>query len=204
MKKIILVLVFGILAMAAFGQGKVLSSNPDIQKGVELHDSARGGEFSNVQKAIDLLKPYIKSDAVACAYYGSALTLCAAECAEDNPIKSLDFLEQGGKFLDDAVKMEPANPAIKLIRLENGIEVSRSSPVKRYSVISEDVDFLMDSDLSDWGKAEKAEAYLYCGLYMLDAGSLDDAFDLFDSAVEAAPGSAAAKEAQKMIDKYSE
>lgn len=204
MKKELGLVVLFMLGTVVFAQSKVTSSNADIQKGIEFHDKAHTGDFSNVQTAVDLLKPYVDSDSVACAFYGSSLTLLASECAESNPIKSLDLLEQGAKFLDKAVKMDPENAAIRITRLENGIEVSRASPVKRYDVISSDVNFLLKADMSDWNKEAIAEALLYCGCYMLDAGDLEQALDLFDQTIEAATSSPAAEMAQKMLDKYSE
>lgn len=206
MKKLLGLLVCLSLGMTAFAQARVMSTNADIQKGIELHDSAHNGDYSGAQKALELLKPYIKTDAVACAFYGSSLTLLAAECAEKSPVKSLDYLEQGGHYLDEAVKLDPKNGAIRLIRLENGVEVSRSSPVKRYDIIASDVDFLLNGGTNDWNNETKAEAHLYCGMYMLDAGDLDQALDLFDQAVAEAGSTTAGvgAYAQKMLDKYSE
>lgn len=204
MKKIICLLVCFSFGLAVFAQSKMTSSNPDVAKGIEIHDKAHYGNFDELQKALSLLEPYIKTDSTACVYYGSCMTLCAASCVEDNPIKSLDYLEKGGKYLDDAVKLDPKNPAVRLMRLENGIEVSRTSPVKRYSIIADDVAFLMKTDMNGWDEALKAEVYLFCGYFQADAGDLDAALDLFDSAIEVAPDSEPGKSAQKMIDKYSE
>ena len=204
MKKFICLLISFNLVLVAFAQSKMTSSNPQVTKGIEIHDKARSGNFNELQKALTLLEPYTKTDSVACAYYGSCLTLCAAECVEDNPIKALEYLDKGGKYLDEAVKLDSKNPAIRLMRLENGIEVSRTSPVKRYSVVADDVDFLMKTDMTGWDAALKAEVYLFCGYFQADAGDLDGALDLFDCAIEADPDSAPGKSAQKMIDKYSE
>lgn len=202
MKKILGLLVGFSLCLSVFGQNT--TNNADIQKAIEIHDNTRNGDYSKIQTALDLLKPYIQSNALACAYYGSSLTLLASECSQKDPIKSLDYLQKGAKYLDSAVQMDSSNPVLHLFRLENGIEVSRASPVKRYSVISEDVDFLLDNDLSSFDKNTKAEAFLYCGYYKADAGELDDALDLFDQAIEVSAQSLAGKAAQKMIDKYSE
>lgn len=204
MKKILCLSVVFMMCISVFAQSRILSSNKDIQKGIELHDSAHYGKPSDLQSAMNLLKPYVAKDATACAYYGSCLTLCASVTSEDNPLKALEYLEQGSSYLDEAVKMEPLNPFTHIIRLENGIEVSRTSPYKRYSVIKEDVDFILEADTENWGKDNIAEAYLYCAHYLLDAGELEEALDLFDTAIEASPASSSAIAAQKMIDKYSE
>lgn len=208
MKKILKVF-FGLLIMAAaYGEGvnnKLMEMNSDIQKGIELHNKARTEGIKSAEKACELLKPYIKENAIARAYYGSVQTVIAGIISEKNPIKSLEYLQTGGDFLDEAVEMAPEEAAIHMIRLENGIEVSRSSPIKRYSVIKKDVKWFLDDE--NILKAEedlKSEAYLYCGYYMIDAGDLDAALELFELCVELNPKSDFAKLANKMLDRYTE
>lgn len=206
MKKLLCGLVCLVLASASavFATSSFSSDNADIQKGIDLHNAGLTGDLTNIEKSIDLLKPYISKDAIACAYYGSCMTLCAAKCVEDNPIKSLDYLTEGSKYLDESVKMDSKNLMIRLFRLENGIQVSRTSPLKRYAEIGPDVDLLLSSDLSEYGTEIMAEAYLFCGYYKLDAGELDNALDLFDLAIETDAECECGKLAQKMLDKYSE
>lgn len=200
MKKIIVNLLVLLLASCLFAQ------NADIQKGIDYHFMARDGKFEYAHKAIETLNPFIETDAVACAYYGSSLTLLAAEAiANENPIKSLEYLEEGSKFLDKAVKLDSKNIAVRLTRLENGIEVSRTSPLSRYAEIKEDFNFLQRNDvISSVSEDIQAEIYAYCGLYILDSGDLNAALDFFDLAVETDENSDGGKLAQKMLDKYSE
>ena len=200
MKKTIFSLSLLFLASCLFAQ------NADIQKGIDYHFMAREGKFEYAQKALDTLKPFINTDAIACAYYGSSLTLLAAQAIQnENPIKSLEYLEEGSKFLDKAVKLDSKNIAAHLTRLENGIEVSRTSPLSRYEIIKEDFDFLQHDDvISSVPEDIQAEIYAYCGLYLLDSGDLNAALDLFDMAIEADGSSEGGKLAQKMLDKYSE
>lgn len=204
MKKIIGLVICLILGSACFGMGTFTSENKDIQKAIDVHNNSRFGDFSKIDEAVTLLKPYTEKDSIACAYYGSLLTLQAAVCVEKNPIQALDYLTDGSKYLDKAVNMDCENAMLHLFRLENGIEVSRTSPVKRYEVISEDIDFLLSCDMSDFDSEIVAEIYLYCGYYKLDAGELDEAFDYFDEAVNVAPDSDVGKLAEKTIEKYSE
>ena len=183
--------------------------NAQVSKGIEYHNLSRadGGKdaSANIEKALSTLEPFVSSDAIACAYYGSALTIKAGIISEKNPIKSLSYLEEGSSYLDKAVSMKTDDIELRMIRLENGIEVSRSSPVKRYSVIKEDVDFLLlEKNMCQLSPQDKTEAYLYCGYYFQDAGDLETALDLFEMAVEADSNCGAGKTAQKMLDKYSE
>ncbi len=182
---------------------------PGVIKGIEYHNASRlekgKKSIELIQKSLESLKPFTEKDAIACAYYGSALTVNAGFISESNPIKSLSLLEEGGKYLDKAITMDSKNPDVHLIRLENGIEVSRSSPVKRYSVIAADVKYFIDENNIEKLEGEnKAECLLYCAYYYCDSGDLDTALDFCDQIIEAAPKTEAAKQAAKMLDKYLE
>ena len=182
MKKIILIgvcVLMGLAGASLFAQ----ELNPQIQKGIECHDNARAPNQKNPD----------------------ALTIKASIVVETNAIKSLEYLDKGNGFIDKAVLMNPDEIYCRILRLENGIEVSRTSPLKRYSDIKSDVEFLIDDEkVEELSGNDKAEAYLYCGFYYLDSGDLDYALELFELAQEAAPDSDSGKRAQKMLDKYSE
>ncbi len=180
-----------------------------IQQGIEYHNASRleNGKKSIelIQKSLDTLKPFVETDSIACAYYGSALTVYAGFISETNPIKSLSYLEEGGKYLDKAVVMDKKNSYVHLIRLENGIEVSRTSPVKRYSVIAEDVKYFIDDKNIERLEGEnKAECLLYCAYFYCDSGDLDMALDFCDQIIEQESKTEAARLAAKMLAKYSE
>ena len=202
--------IAGILAfVSGFIFGEESIRNSQITKGIEYHNLSRADSgknaSANIEKALITLEPFVSSDGIACAYYGSALTIKAGIISEKNPIKSLSYLEEGSSYLDKAVNLKPDDIELRMIRLENGIEVSQSSPVKRYSVIKEDVDFLLlEKNMCQLSSKDQAEAYLYCGYYFQDAGDLETALDLFDLAVETNGECEAGLTAQKMLDKYSE
>ena len=209
MKTKLFVIIVLFTFICGFGFAEEGRMNPQISKGIEYHNLTREDTCKDVagiiEKCLDTLEPFVSSDALACAYYGSAKNIKARTLAEKNPIKSLSYLEEGSSYLDKAVSMKSDEIELRIIRLENGIEVSRSSPIKRYSVICEDVDFILEkNNVSQLPAQEKAEAYLYCGFYYQDAGDLETALDLFEMSVEADGDSAAGKAAQNMLDKYSE
>lgn len=210
LRKRVIGIIAGLLVMTmGFAEvpknGNIMDINDDIAKGIELHNLARKEGMNAAEKASELLKPYVKENAVACAYYGSVQTVIAGIISEKNPIKALEYLQVGGEYLDNAVEMVPDEAVIHLIRLENGIEVSKTSPLKRYSVIKNDVKWFLDSDnISAADKEIKTEAYLYCGFYMIEAGDLDYALELFEESIAADPKSDSAKQAKKMLDKYTE
>lgn len=209
--KIIKLIVLTWILLTVFGKNKLMAEeiDPQIQKGIEYYKQARNPGENNIDQLIEeclkSLHPFTQENAYACAIYGSALTLKAGILAEDSPIKSLSFLEEGNTYLDKAVTMQPDYEILRLIRLENGIEVSRSSPVKRYSEVSDDVAFFIDDEkVERFSDETKAEVYLYCGFYYLDSGDLDYALELFEMAQEASPDTYSGERAQKMLDRYSE
>lgn len=95
------VLLLGSLAFAG-------SENTQIQKGIELHNLSRSAEGEESDAMIDeslaVLEPFIKKDLLACAYYGSALTIKAGNYAKKSPVKALMNLKKGSKLIDEAVK----------------------------------------------------------------------------------------------------
>ena len=209
MKRVLRVLCILMMLSADIGPLFAEELAPQIQKGYEYHNRARNPDEKNpgamLDECLQCLEPYTNTDAIACGLYGSALTVKASLAVEGNPIKSLKYLEEGNEFIDKAVAMKPDEIFCRLLRLENGIEVSRTSPVKRYGVIKSDVEFFIDDGKAEELSADdKAEAYLYCGFYNLDSGDLDYALELFELAEEAAPDSKSGKRAQKMLDKYSD
>lgn len=202
-KKGIILVVTVMVCISAFAESG--TKEKDIATAVEYHNKARTAGIEYGEKALALLKPYCGTDSIASAYYGSTLTVIAGIISEKNPIKALEYLQSGGEYMDKAVEMNPENPVVHFVRLENGIEVSRTSPIKRYSVIKKDfVWFIDDDNISSLGIEDQAEAYLYCGHLKLDEGDLDYALELYESSVDAAPESNSAKISAKMLDKYTE
>ncbi len=200
-KKIIVLFTAVLMGSALFAQ----NAKTDIEKGIEYHNKARTEGLEYAQKACELLKPYVETDATACAFYGSALTVMASYAAEKNPLKALEYLQDGGDYLDKAVELAPDEWFTHMIHLENGIEVSHSSPLRRYSAIRSDVKwFLDDENILKTEGENQAEAYLYCGYFKLDEGDLDYALELFENCVAAAPESRQAAQANKLLDRYTE
>ena len=191
------VLLLGSLASAG-------SENPQIQKGIELHNLSHSTEGEESDAMIDecmkILEPFIEKDSLACAYYGSALTIKAGNYAKKSPVKALMNLNKGSKLIDEAVKKDSDKIELHILRLENGIEVSRSSPVKRYKVIREDVDyFIAQEKVSLLGNELKAEVYLFCGHYYLDSKDSENARKYFEFAYNASPDSKFGKKAKEML-----
>jgi len=202
MKKIIVLgLVFFTLVSFIYGNEKDVK----IQQGIELHNLDSEKDESNIDKSMELLKPFIETDQIACAYYGSDLTKKAMFCSNKDPLKALKFLEEGSSYIDAAVKMDEKNIVVRCLRLANGISVSKSSPLKRYSIVEKDMEFLLqDNILCSVDNATKSFIYFYSGLLKIEQGFIDEAMDFFDFSIECDADGNYGKESELMLIKYGE
>ena len=64
--------------------------------------------------------------------------------------------------------------------------------------------FIDENNIEKLEGENKAECLLYCAYYYCDSGDLDTALDFCDKIIESEPKTEAAKQAEKMLDKYSE
>ena len=200
MKKTIMVFCTAFIVLSLFAQNLAA----DLQKAIVLHDSA--ALENNAEKALacqDLLKPYIEKDAVCRAYYGSAITIEASFYEKSNPIKALSLLDKGSGFIDSAVLMDSENPVLRIIRLSNGIGVSSSSPLKRYSIIKNDVAWFEKNGI-DFGKDENAKLFYNIALYYLAANNLDKALSALDDCIATKSSDPVVKQAQALLRRYEE
>ena len=200
--KAVLIAASFLLCSPAFAQDK----ESQIAKGIEFHNRSRSVEGSEsdslVDDCINTLEPFIKENALACAYYGSALTIKAGQYASKSPMKAYSNLKKGSKLIDKAVKMDSNNVHLRILRLENGIDVSRGSPVKRYKIIRDDVDYLLK--IVDHFEPEvKAEVYLACGNFYLDSKKADLAKKYFELAYTSSPDSDFGKKAKEILSQES-
>lgn len=200
MRKLKAVLLIALFAISVYAQ----TLAADLQKAIVLHDSA--ALESNVEKALacqELLKPYIEKDAVCRAYYGSAITIEASFYEKSNPIKALSLLDKGSGFIDSAVLMDSDNSVLRIIRLSNGIGVSSSSPLKRYSIIKNDVAWFEKNGI-DFGKDENAKLFYNIALYYLAANNVDKALSALDDCIATKSSDPVVKQAQALLRRYEE
>ena len=199
MKRILMLCVMAGLLSAGFCQ----AMDEEILQGIALHDRAFAEGEATALKCRETLEPFIEKNMVARAYYGSVVTIQASFHAEGDPITSLKLLEEGALYMDGAVTREPDNGDLRLIRLSNGIEVSRSSPLKRYAVIADDVHWFENHPLPS--SPEYSAAILFnCGLYHLDAGDIETALDALETCVESGAETAAVQNARDILRRYEE
>lgn len=200
MKRIAVIFFSSFLIISVFSQ----SMGQDLKKAIILHDSAM--VESNVNNALacqELLKPYIETNSVCSAYYGSAVTIEASFLEKSNPIKALSLLEKGSAFIDSAVEMDKNNFIVRILRLTNGIEVSKSSPLKRYKVIKNDVQWFENTSIN-YGVDENARIYYNIALYYLEANNLDKALYALDDCIATKSSDLVVTQAQDLLRRYEE
>ncbi len=199
MKKLVVLCLTFLTSFGAFTQ----SMSDEIERGIALHNSALTQGEATTAECLNALRPFIEKSMVARAYYGSAITIQASFFAADNPIKSLSLLEEGARYMDSAVAKESENGELRLIRLSNGVEVSRSSPLKRYDVIADDVRWFEEHEPKP-SPEERAAIHYTIGLFYQDAGSIEDALDAFEASVATGVDSEATRDARKILRRYEE
>ncbi|MBP7479361.1 MAG: hypothetical protein KA785_02840 [Spirochaetaceae bacterium] len=200
MRKITAVVLAAFFAISVYAQTR----DADFEKAIVLHDSA--ALESNGEKALacqELLKPYIEKDAVCRAYYGSAITVEASLYEKTNPIKALALLDKGSEFIDSAVEMDSDNFIVRILRLTNGIEVSISSPLKRYKVLKNDIEWFEKNGI-DYGKDEDARLYYNIALYYIAANDLDSALYALDDCIATKSSDPVVKQAKDLLRRYEE
>lgn len=200
MKKIIGVLLCTMFVLGVCAQ----TMSEDLKKAILLHDNAAAESNPDMALACqELLKPHIEKDSVCRAYYGSAVTVEASFYEKSNPIKALSLLDKGSEFIDSAIKMDSSNFVLRILRLTNGVQVSSSSPLKRYKVIKQDVEWFEKNGI-DFGKDEDARLYYNIALYYLAVNNLDAALYALDDCIATKSSDPVVKQAQDLLRRYEE
>lgn len=175
----------------------------DLSEGIDLHNAALAKpDLETIQKAKSLLEPLAERIPLAKAYYGSAISLEAgAEAKGGNALKALALLDDSSRLIDQALASDSENPELRFLRMENCYGVSSDSPVNRWPVMKEDLDWL-DRRRAAFASAERAVIDLYAGLYLARSRDIEGALDAWDSCVREAPQSPEAAEARALLAKY--
>lgn len=172
------------------------SADGKIIKAILLHNKSRfiSDPADLLEEALSLLDG--SDNSVAIAYTGSLITLQAADAIKNNnPLKALQLLNKGCQLIDKAVKADPDNSVLRQLRLENGIELSESSPMDRYSVIWKDAEWL----LTNSRVKNQTRTYLLAGKAALGVEEYDLAFEYLEEVIEREPESDMAVEADDIL-----
>ena len=174
-----------------------------IKKGIAYHNSAQVNGIDDVLVCQELLLPYIEKDMIARAYYGSAVTIEASFYENTDPIKALSLLEKGSTFIDSAVKADTENAVLRFLRIVNGISVSQDSPLKRYGVIKDDINWFENHEI-DFSAEQNAQLYYSIALYYLAANDVDSALYALDDCLATDSSCEWVEKAKDLLWRYEE
>ena len=185
------------------------SADKDLYCGIVYHNLANGAaqieqreEYAT--KAIALLSKYRDGDAVGRAYLGSVITIMGGVSASKKKLMdALKKLDEGAKLIDSAVEKSPENISVRMVRIQNAVGVSKTSPMKRWTVARTDVDFLKKNE-NKLNSTYKANLYYYSGEVYIGEKKTNEALKDYSAAVKFAPESVSGVLARKALAKYSE
>jgi hypothetical protein len=174
-----------------------------LRRGMEAHNQASVGTPGALARALELLGPEgWTRPPRALAYHGSAVTLQARDAnAAGKLMQALAFIEAGAKEIDEAVRLEPGNMEIRILRLENSLALLEGSPVDRSGAADEDIAILA-ARASDLAPETAAILELDRGRLSLHRRRLNEALGFWRAAVRAAPESDAARRARALLARY--
>lgn len=189
---VFLLLTIG-LVMHAQAQGA--QTDTDLKQAIALHEQARLGDENAVQKTLDLLRPMITSDALAQAYYGSALTLKGRDAWM--PWIKIKYVEQGLDHLDGAVDKAPDNLEIRLVRAAVGINLPER--FQRLGSAGKDLKFINGSALFGAQSPAFTQSYFFwLARWYQKQGNSDQARIALKSMLELHPGGTLLEEARAL------
>jgi len=185
------------------------SADKDMYRGIVYHNLANGEDQTDkreeyVNKAIECLSKYRDGDAIGRAYLGSAITIMGGVSASKKKLMdAVKKLDEGAKLIDSAVEKSPENISVRMVRMQNAVGVSKTSPMKRWTVARGDVDFLKKKE-DKLNNVNKADLYFYSGEVFIGEKKTNEALKEYSAAVKFAPESASGVLARKALAKYSE
>jgi tetratricopeptide (TPR) repeat protein len=170
-----------------------------LQDGIALHNKAYG-DRRYVAEAQRELKKLADIYPLAKAYYGNAVSMEAQELSKKNIFKALSLLKDGIRIMDEAVREDPDNKTIRMLRLLNSSVVDENSPINRRKALGEDVAWFHSAhpamtDLS------QALICLHEGKYWLREKNKANARAAFNRCISLAPNSEIGKSAREYIKK---
>lgn len=171
--------------------------------GIALHNLAMNDPVQYASQAVDMLAKYkgSKYASIATAYRGSAVTLVAsAYSKKGNMISASTKLTEGFALIDSAVKKDSGNMVIRILRMENGMAITETTPFNRSKEVQEDLDFLA-SRLNSLKPERRSQYYLNLGRLRLFQKKVKEAMSALNQAIKEAPDSSYSKQAKVILAK---
>jgi tetratricopeptide (TPR) repeat protein len=176
----------GYILLALILLGPVFSSfSGPLEDGIALHNKAYR-DRGYIREAKQELGKLADVYPLAKAYYGSTVAMEAETMLKKNPFKALALLNDGIKIMDDAVREDPENKNIRLLRLLNSSVVDEKSPLNRHRVIGEDVAWF-NSVRPVMSDNSQALIWFYEGKYWLKERNRGNALAAFNRCIDLSP-----------------
>ncbi len=197
-KRMIAIVALAVCGAAmSFGDAKA-----DIAEGIRYHNLAQKEPAGNIEKCKKLLNPLKDREPIARGYYGSVLTIEASVMNDKKKfVKAIMLIDKGTGLMDTAVEKSPDYADLRFLRMINSYELTNGSPVNRYRVMKNDIDWL-EAHRAFLSASEKGTLELYKGLYCVKQRKTDEGIAAFKACVAVSPGSDEAKEAERQLARY--
>lgn len=183
--------------------------NRDLYLGILYHNSvmfAQDGTEDYLEKALKHIQAaYEKTqDSLALGYWGSLITLeSGAAARNNNVIKAAVKLDEGSNLIDQAVEEDAENINLRLLRMNNAVGVSESSPFDRYDVVKEDLEYVR-TFYTSLSKPVKYMVKLIEGRLALHEDRIADALLCYEESIREMPGSSYARQAEVFLEELEE
>jgi len=171
--------------------------------GIAYHNLAVLGNRGVAKRSVRYLKKLrntLPGDIETLAYLGSATTILGRDSF--NPINKIRYVSKGTKLIDKAIKNEPNNIVMRILRISN----SRALPgfFGRYKFVEKDLEFLLEFAEKEpllFPSGLLANIYYLKGEVLKDKGKISSAQEFWRKAVEVSPESPSGKKASERLKK---
>jgi len=168
-----------------------------LTRGILIHNMCAAGKTGRIEEGKQILEN-IKSP-LSQGYYGSIVTLEGGIASKNgNLLKATQKVQKGFDLIDAAVKNDPENITLRVLRLENSLGVVRGSPFKRDDVLTTDSTFLVGKAAIQPAEVQ-AHIYYLAGDAAFEIGNLNDAFVYLENAIRSDPKSVYARKADDLL-----
>lgn len=189
------------LALIQAIQADRSASNGELSVGIVYHNLARLNPQAYLKAATASLKILSDTIPLALAYYGSVLTIQGGYAQDLHDMVGATTATQDGiDAIDLAVSREPQNTSIRLLRIENGLSVSRDSPFKRWDVIKVDLDYVSSLPKGTFSSETQAKLLVFAGDLAMGRNQVNQAVKDYRRAIKLAPASLAATWAKARLE----
>lgn len=172
-----------------------------MELAIIYHGKAADGEKQAIEKAEPLFKKILDAEpnnAEVRAWYGSLLTIKGRE--DWFPPAKLFYVIQGIQQMDRAVELSPDSTSVRLVRGHTSVALPYA--FGRNNVAIKDFEYLLTLDESKPGQFDAntlAGIYLDLGKAYSQGGDKDKARENWQKAMDIAPGSKEAVEANSLL-----